>query len=186
MLGTGECLPSHRLTAADGIARDVLQKLGEEVPEETEILWALAGALIGILISLALLWSLGKVQGLTSPGITSGLASIGALFGGGMCTGICLLFFLPALSSIAGYAVAHRKNQKQLFNAARKAVVRLRKLQRDLSTGGNMHEADIRALEFGILVLETNYITSSGRHLFSRIRQPGKISLFLKNSGWSA
>ncbi len=78
------------------------------------------GAGAGAGLSFAALYGLG-VTGLSAAGITSGLASAGAIVGGGMAAGIGVL----AVPVVVGYAYAsHKKHQKlmqekrELYNLA--------------------------------------------------------------------
>lgn len=79
-------------------------------PELTGALGAGGGAAL----SFAALYSLG-VTGLSAAGITSGLAAVGALVGGGMVAGIGVL----AAPVVLGYALFSRNKHEQLMREKR-------------------------------------------------------------------
>lgn len=78
-----------------------------------EVLGGVAGSAIGAGISLALLNTAG-VAGFSAAGITSGLATLGAVAGGGMVAGIFVTTAPVAILSLAGYAVLSERNKRQL------------------------------------------------------------------------
>lgn len=81
-----------------------------------EVLGGVAGMGAGAAGSFFALYALGTT-GLSAVGITSGLATAGALVGGGMVAGVGVLAAPVAVVGIAGYGfLAHRK-RKLLFQA---------------------------------------------------------------------
>ena len=129
----------------------ILSDLEEELPEETELLWAFAGGLLGAGAALCALFFFGKVTGLTAPGITSGLAALGSLLGGGMFTGLCLLLFPAPLLAISGYALARTRNRMQILRAARDAAEDLDTLRKELAKETHLFTEELRALDWLIV-----------------------------------
>lgn len=78
-----------------------------------EVLAGAIGAGAGGVGSFALLYGLGTV-GLSAPGITSGLATAGAIFGGGMVTGIFVLAAPVAILAATGVGIGSHLKNKQL------------------------------------------------------------------------
>lgn len=77
-----------------------------------EVLGAALGAGTGGVISFAAIYALGTV-GLSGVGIMSGLATLGAIVGGGAAAGIFVAAAPVAILAVAGYAVfSNAKNQK--------------------------------------------------------------------------
>ena len=62
-----------------------------------------AGSASGVGGSVALVSVMERVAGLTAPGITSGLAALGALVSGGMATGIAIVAAVPVVAGGATY-----------------------------------------------------------------------------------
>lgn len=84
--------------------------------EDSSIHETIAGALgagIGGAASFAALYSLGTV-GLSAAGITSGLATAGALVGGGMTAGVFVLAAPIAIFAAGGAVFAKRKKERLL------------------------------------------------------------------------
>lgn len=97
---------------AEKDVQDIMKRLNSDAPTMTEGLSALLGSGTGAAAgSLAALGALG-VSGFSAAGITSGLATAGALVGGGMVAGIGVLAAPVAILGITGYAIA--KNGKML------------------------------------------------------------------------
>ena len=79
----------------------------------TQILAAVAGALLGGALSFAALFYLGS-NGLSATGISSGLAKAGKLVGGGMVQGIFIMAAPIMLFSALGVGLASRVQNKKL------------------------------------------------------------------------
>lgn len=79
----------------------------------SDVLGGVIGLGAGGAISFAALYSLGAVTGLSAAGITSGLATIGAIVGGGMTWGIFVLAAPIAIGGGIGYTLVrnHRENK---------------------------------------------------------------------------
>lgn len=82
----------------------------------SELLGAVGGMGAGMGVSYAALVFCGEV-GLSAVGITSGLASAGALVGGGMVAGIGVLTAPVAVLGIVGYATLKKRNSRKLLEA---------------------------------------------------------------------
>lgn len=61
------------------------------------------GGALGSGGAITLVSVMGRVAGLSAPGITSGLAALGALVGGGMATGIAIVAAVPVVAGGAAY-----------------------------------------------------------------------------------
>jgi len=79
-----------------------------------EVLGGIAGGAIGVGVGLTLVYTSG-VAGVSAAGITSGLATLGAIIGGGMLAGIFVAATPMAVLGIAGYAVVAKLNRHQLM-----------------------------------------------------------------------
>lgn len=74
-----------------------------------EVLGGIAGGTVGIGVGLTLVYTAG-VTGLSAVGISSGLAALGAVIGGGMVAGIFVAGAPMAALGIAGYAILKKRN----------------------------------------------------------------------------
>ena len=101
-----------------------------------EVLAGALGAGIGGVGSFAALYGLGMV-GLSAAGITSGLAAVGAVVGGGMVAGVFVLAAPVALLAAGGVGVASHLKAKQLQQEKERLYKEALK----------KHEAIIRALK---------------------------------------
>ncbi|MCY4056176.1 MAG: hypothetical protein OXF67_10065 [Cyanobacteria bacterium MAG CAR4_bin_6] len=81
----------------------VRNRLNRDVPG-LEMAAAAGGSLLGGLGSTALLYGLG-IPGLMAPGITTALATAGALVGGGMAAGVTVLAMPVVALGVGGYAI---------------------------------------------------------------------------------
>ena len=79
-----------------------------------EVLGGIAGELIGVGIGLTLVYAAG-VTGVSAAGITSGLAMLGAVIGGGMVAGIFVAGAPMALLGMGGYAIVAHRNKRRLM-----------------------------------------------------------------------
>ena len=79
-----------------------------------EVLAGALGAGIGGVVSFAALYGLGSVVGLSAAGITSGLAAVGGIVGGGMAAGVFVLAAPVAVLGGVGVGVAAHLKNKQL------------------------------------------------------------------------
>jgi hypothetical protein len=92
-----------------------------------EVLGAALGSGVGGGIGFAALY-LGGTVGLSAVGITSGLATAGAIVGGGMAAGIFVLAAPVAVLGVGGYAIVSRRNHRKLIQ--RKELLLQAALQR--------------------------------------------------------
>lgn len=80
-------------------------KLSEAEKEKiSEAIGAISGSGLGIGISLAAVSALGTA-GISAVGMTSGLAALGAIIGGGMFAGIGVVAAIPLVVGAVGYGV---------------------------------------------------------------------------------
>lgn len=84
--------------------------------EMPEILGAIAGGAVGVGAGLTLV-SVAGISGFSAVGITSGLATLGAILGGGMVAGIFVAGAPMAILSIGGYSLISHRNKKKLKQA---------------------------------------------------------------------
>lgn len=95
---------------ADEALNDTSRTIGDS--PISDVLAGTAGAGIGATLSFAALYSLG-VTGLSAAGITSGLATAGALIGGGMVAGIGVLAApIAGLAALGVYLASENRNEK--------------------------------------------------------------------------
>jgi len=78
-----------------------------------DVLGAACGASIGGAVGFAALYAAGTT-GLSAAGITSGLAAVGGIVGGGMVAGIAVLAAPAVVLGVGGYAVLARHKKKVL------------------------------------------------------------------------
>jgi len=95
---------------------EIIGEAGEALKDETrtismsgmsDVLVGALGAGIGGVSSFAALYGLGTI-GLSAAGITSGLATAGAIVGGGMTAGIFVLAAPVAVSACIGVGIANK------------------------------------------------------------------------------
>lgn len=139
--------PPQEYSELEWTLRAILEDLALQDEEETEPLWAFAGFLVGLVASLGLLFCLGKVGGLSGPGINSGLAALGALAGGGMVLGLCLLLAHASAWAVAAYFLARRKNRAHAARALAVALAGLEQLRLALRAAPYPHRAQIYFLD---------------------------------------
>lgn len=146
-----QALGPQSLVPSTAAAREriwaVMHELGSQCEEETELLWSLLGLVFGGVATFWLLFELGKVRGLSGPGITSGLAAAGAVVDGGMLAGLVLLILPPALAAIAGYALARRTNRSRAAGNSAEALAKLRALRRELMARPEYFAVELESLE---------------------------------------
>ncbi len=104
-----------RVVKEAGVA---LQNPGRTIEDSgmSEVLGGVVGAGAGAAISFGALYTLGTA-GLSAAGITSGLATAGAIVGGGMAAGVAVLAAPAALLGVAGYAIMSSQKKKELIQA---------------------------------------------------------------------
>ena len=82
----------------------------------SEAIGTVGGGVLGFGVVTAAVSSLGAVLGLSAAGITSGLATLGAVVGGGMAAGILVAASIPIAVGALGYGVI--KSVKALIQNA--------------------------------------------------------------------
>ena len=89
-----------------GIGFEKYQKLTESEKEKiSEALGAVGGGTLGFASIAATISSLGSVAGLSAAGISSGLAALGTIVGGGMIAGVSVAAAIPLAVGAIGYGV---------------------------------------------------------------------------------
>lgn len=97
-----------------GIGFDKYQKLTDSEKENiSEKLGVVGGGTLGFASIAATISSLGSVAGLSAAGISSGLAALGAIVGGGMLAGVSVAAAIPLAAGAIGYGII--KGVKHLF-----------------------------------------------------------------------
>jgi len=111
--------------------------------EMPEILGAIAGGAVGVGAGLTLV-SVAGISGFSAVGITSGLAALGTVLGGGMVAGIFVAGAPMAIFGIGGYSLLSRRNKKKLTQAKeallQEALQRHDAIIRELSQKVNLSE----------------------------------------------
>lgn len=130
-----------------------LNSLENDYPGITEGLASVLGSGTGALGSLGALYFGGKVVGLSAAGITSGLATAGALVGGGMAAGIAVLAAPIALLGIGGYAIAKKKKNAKLAVALSTAIRKLYDVQERLLKNAEYFKEEIASIKATIDLL---------------------------------
>jgi len=95
------------------------EKLSDSEKEKlSEAIGVAGGGVLGFATISAAVSSLGSVAGLSAAGITSGLATLGSIVGGGMIIGVSVAAAIPLAAGAAGYAiikaVKHLASEQQL------------------------------------------------------------------------
>ena len=122
------------LTEAGAAIKDAGRTIkGSDIPE---ILGAVAGGAAGIGIGLAAV-SVAGTAGFSAVGITSGLATLGSIVGGGMLAGIFVAGAPMAALGVGGYSLLSVRNKRKL--------VRTKEALYQDALG--KHDAIIRALD---------------------------------------
>jgi len=106
--------------------KKVLDEAGEAIKDKSrtietssmpEVLGGIAGGTIGVGVGLTLVYVSGTVFGVSAAGITSGLAALGAIIGGGMLAGIAVAALPVGVLGVGGYALVARRNKRKLIQA---------------------------------------------------------------------
>ena len=133
--------------------KDALDRLEKDFPGVTEGAAAALGSAGGAAGSLAALYLLGTT-GLSAVGITSGLATAGAIVGGGMVAGIGVLAAPIAILGIAGYAIAKKRKNAKLAVALGTALRKLYDVQTRLMENAEYFKEEIAGIKATITMLE--------------------------------
>lgn len=85
---------------------DTYQKLSASQKEKlSEKLGTVGGGVLGVGSITATVGSLGAVGGLSAAGITTGLAALGKVVGGGMIAGVSVAAAIPIVAGALGYGI---------------------------------------------------------------------------------
>jgi len=133
------------------LRKDLAEVLPEGADEKGGMLIGGAG---GAFASYALLGVLG-VHGFSAVGITTGLATAGAIIGGGMVAGIGVLALPIAGFAVYGYKKAKDEKKKKLLAAIRQTVRELKSLCRPLESQAALFQEEINGLNMLIAGFET-------------------------------
>ena len=99
-----------------GIGYEMYSKLSKAEKEKiSELIGTIGGGTLGFASIAAVISSLG-IAGLSAAGISTGLAALGALVGGGMLTGISVAAAIPIAAGALGYGII--KGIKYLISGA--------------------------------------------------------------------
>lgn len=132
--------------------QDTLQKIEKDFPGLTEGMATVLGAGAGGAGSLAALSALGTA-GLSGAGITSGLATAGAVVGGGMVAGIGVLAAPVAVLGVLGYAIAKQRKNAKLAAALTEAIRKLYALQERLLKNAEYFKEEIAGIKVALDML---------------------------------
>ena len=136
---------------AEKDVQDIMKRLNSDAPTITEGLSALLGSGAGAAAgSLAALGALG-VSGFSAAGITSGLATAGALVGGGMVAGIGVLAAPVAILGITGYAIAKKRKNAKIAAAVATAIKKLYSIQERLMQNAEYFKEELAGINAAIL-----------------------------------
>jgi hypothetical protein len=131
----------------------VLNELENDYPGITEGLATALGSGVGAAGSLAALYGLGSVTGLSAAGITSGLATAGSIVGGGMVAGIGVLAAPIAILGVGAYAIAKKKKNAKLAAALGVAIKKLYEIQERLMQNAEYFKEEIAGIKATIDLL---------------------------------
>lgn len=112
--------------------KEALDELRRDFPKVVEAAVTLVGGTLGGAASFTALY-LGGVTGLSAVGMTTGLATAGAIVGGGMLAGVFVLAAPVAAFGVAGYAIAKKRRNAKLAASLGRAIEKLYKIQERLT-----------------------------------------------------
>jgi transcriptional regulator with XRE-family HTH domain len=106
----GKTLPSdemlRRVGTMFGLGFDRYSKLTKAEKENiSEAIGAVGGGILGFGTITGAISSLGAVSGLSAAGISTGLAALGSIVGGGMVAGVSVLATIPIGAGAIGYGI---------------------------------------------------------------------------------
>jgi hypothetical protein len=141
-------LDSERKAVMDEVGV-ITREIANEYPKIAEGLATALGSTAGGAGSLAALYLLGTT-GLSAVGITSGLATAGALVGGGMVAGIGVLAAPVALLGVAGFALANKRKKAKMTAALNTAIQKLYEIQTRLMDNAEYYRDEITTIKAAI------------------------------------
>lgn len=124
----------------------ILDQLENDFPGITEGVATVIGSVTGGAGSLAALYFLGTT-GLSAVGITSGLATAGAIVGGGMVSGLFILAAPVAICGILGYAFAKKRKNAKIAVALGVAIKKLYEVQERLLRNAEYFKNEIAEIK---------------------------------------
>ncbi len=133
--------------------KEALDELQRNHPEVVDVAAAAVGAMLGGGASYAALRFLGT-PGLSGPGITSALAAIGRLVGGGMPAGVVVLGVPLAVLGVGGYAIAKNRRDAKLAIALNIAILKLYAIQERLMENAEYFREELAEIKAWITELE--------------------------------
>jgi len=126
--------------------KSVLEELKADYPQAVEGAAAAVGSALGAGASYTALFFAGTT-GLSAAGITSGLATAGALVGGGMVAGIGVLAAPIVVPGIVGYALVKRRRNARLAAALRTAIDKLYGIQKRLAANAEYFRNELAEIK---------------------------------------
>jgi len=140
----------------------IFQELERSAPGLDTALAGITGLVGGGAISYTALWFAG-VNGLSAAGLTSGLATLGSIAGGGMATGVGVVV-IPVVVLGGGAYIAHdyykdKKRMAKLSAALNVAISRLYSVQDRLIANAEYYKNEIAILKGQIFMLEARAIS---------------------------
>jgi hypothetical protein len=133
--------------------KDALDQLEKDYPGASEGLAAVVGATGGGASSTTALYFAGA-KGFSASGITSGLAAIGRLVGGGMTAGVALLAVPVAALAVGAYAVTKQRKSARLATALRTAIAKIYAVQERLLQNAEYFKEELAGIKATIEVLQ--------------------------------
>ena len=133
--------------------KSALDALENDYPGITEGIATALGSTAGAAGSLAALYALG-MTGLSAAGITSGLATAGAIVGGGMVAGIGVLAAPVAVLAVTGYCLAKKRKNAKLATALAVAISKLYAVQERLMKNAEYFKDELAAIKATIEMLQ--------------------------------
>ena len=138
--------------------RQELKKILEELRAHStgfvDVAAAGGGSAVGAAASGGALYYAGSVVGFSAPGLSSGLAGLGALVGGGMLAGIGVVTVPVAIGGIVGHTIAKKRRSARLAAALRTAIERLYVIQERLMANAEYFQEELAEIKARIEQLE--------------------------------
>lgn len=147
----------HERTEAAKEINGVLKQLDNDYPGALEGVGAALGAGIGGAGAFGALFLAGTT-GLSAAGITSGLATAGALIGGGMVAGIGVLAAPMAILGVAGYALAKKRKNAKHAAALATAIAKLYDIQTRLMQNAQYFREELAQIKATIDFLKNRKV----------------------------
>lgn len=130
----------------------ILQRLERSYPGVSEGLATSLGSGVGAAGSLAALYGLGYT-GVSAAGMTSGLATAGALVGGGMLSGVFVLAAPVAILATAGYGISKKRKNAKMSVALGTAIKELYEIQERLMQNAEYFREELALIKASVEIL---------------------------------